>query len=79
MKINLQILDEQTQKFLFEKSVNIPFIPRKEEKFVHQDKQSHNNVYQVHDVFYSENNVEILLIKIATVPEYYQSLGLHLF
>lgn len=79
MKINLQILDKPTQKFVFEKSVDITFIPRKDEKFVHQDKEGHNYVYQVHDVFYSENNVEILLTKIATVPEYHQSLGLHLF
>lgn len=40
MKINLQILDKNTQKFVYEKSVDIPFIPRKEEKLFHQDKKA---------------------------------------
>ena len=79
MKINLQILDKATDKFVFEKSVRISFIPRKDEKYVHQDKNEKNNVYLVHDVFYSENNVEILLVPAGSVSDYHQTLGLHLF
>lgn len=35
MKINLQILDREIQKFVFEKSIDIAFIPHKGENFVH--------------------------------------------
>ena len=79
MKINIQILDNASQQFLFEKTVDLLFIPHKDEKFVHQDKEGHNYVYNVHDVFYSESNVEILLIKQTTVSEYHKRLGLTLF
>ena len=79
MEIRLNILDADTGQYGFEKSVDIPFIPRVDEKFALQRKSGRNDMYQVVDVVYSVNRVEILLRELYTVNDYLTSTGLHVF
>lgn len=80
MKINLHIYDPESNKYLLDgEDILLKFIPQKEDKFVHQEKDGMNWVYLVDQVIYSKNNIEILLRRIMSVQDYHQKTGLHLF
>ena len=62
MKVNIHISNTQDNKFYFDNSIELYFLPTKGENFIYKKTDS-INLYCVVDIVFSKNQIEILLTK----------------
>ena len=71
--VMLMEFDSIDRSFNALKLVELAGVPTKDDKIAINDDQGIDQLYRVYDVHYSETGVDVNIIRLGTVTEYYSS------
>jgi hypothetical protein len=73
INVMLMLFDEEKRVFSGLRLISLPAVPTKGDKISLNDENSQGQIYLVYDVHYCENGIDVNIIHLGSITDYYGS------